>query len=502
MLYGLQIVALPYAVFIIAAWALYPGASMEWAAILTLVGAIPLGTTYALFSSIYPRSGGDYVFLSRTLHPAVAFCESFMFTFWQTVYIGLNAAFMSLFGLSPLLAILGLQLDNATVTRMGTFFSEPLGIFIAGMCAIVITGYVLYLGSKFFFKVQKWISFIGLGSLGISMAVMALTSAKLWSFQESFDNLAGSGAYQKVIATAADAGTNLNPDLQFLPTWQYMIWPAFSLLFPVLAVSFSGEVKDVNRGQLYGINGAMILGAILMALLMYTFRHAVGSEFLIAASTISPEEWPLPIPPYFNLLGPVAAGSPALTIIMTLWVLLFEGWLVGAQVVYSSRVTFAWGIDGLAPRWLTRISPKHASPGNAILACIVVGVIFLALYAFTSLIATVAAMLGLILAFLLTSVTASVFPYIKKEVFETSPAAMRFLGVPVMTIAGLISTAICSYLAYRCIVDDLFGANYTPSLILTGAVVLAGFIWYGVAVWYRSHRGDDLAQRFEEIPIE
>ena len=77
-----------------------------------------MGVCYAMFATLYPRSGGEYVYLSRTLHPAVGFAVSFSFAFWETFYTGINGAFFSLYSVSPFLAALGLQTGNQTLTRL------------------------------------------------------------------------------------------------------------------------------------------------------------------------------------------------------------------------------------------------------------------------------------------------------------------------------------------------------------------------------------------------
>jgi amino acid transporter len=67
--YGVMAITIAYMVFIVAAIPIYVGASIEWSTVITMVGAIALGLVYALFAAVYPRSGGEYVFLSRTVHP-------------------------------------------------------------------------------------------------------------------------------------------------------------------------------------------------------------------------------------------------------------------------------------------------------------------------------------------------------------------------------------------------------------------------------------------------
>ena len=55
---------------------LYTGASMVTATILAGLLALPMACVYAYFAAAMPRSGGDYVYISRTLHPYLGFLSS------------------------------------------------------------------------------------------------------------------------------------------------------------------------------------------------------------------------------------------------------------------------------------------------------------------------------------------------------------------------------------------------------------------------------------------
>ena len=66
MYYGVQQIALSYIVFIVLARGFYPGGSMLLAALIANVAGVAMDR-YAMFATLYPRSGGEYVYLSRTL---------------------------------------------------------------------------------------------------------------------------------------------------------------------------------------------------------------------------------------------------------------------------------------------------------------------------------------------------------------------------------------------------------------------------------------------------
>ena len=441
------------------------------------------------------------MFLSRTVHPTYGFVVSFMQVFWQAFYFGITGAFWAIYGWSPLFTTLGLLAKSQALTNLGSFFGSNWGIFLSGVVMVLVLGGLLFRGAKVYFTFQRWAVWIALGSVALVIVVLALTAAGVFNFKGNFDALAGAGAYDKVITTAQSSGTNLNPGFSFGATMNFLIWPAFSILFAINSVSFSGEIKNVKRGQLFGITGAMVWAGLIMIALMFFIRAAVSDQFLLAASSVG-SKFPLPISPWLNLLASIATNNPLLTILMNLYVLLLIPYAGGAGALYSSRALMAWGLDGVAPERVADVSERYHSPSWAILVAVVIALAALTVYAFTSLLVTLSGLIGFATAFCLTSLAAIVFPAIKKDAYEGSPAAITIGGIPLISVAAVVASVTLLWVIYRAVIDSAFGANTPFSLWLNAGVIVAAIVWYVVARWYRQRQGIDIAARYKEIPVE
>jgi amino acid transporter len=428
-----------------------------------------MGVCYALLAAVYPRSGGEYVFISRIIHPAVGFVVSFSFTFWQMFYYGINGAFFAIYALAPFFGVLGLQTHSTALVHLSTWFSGHWGIFIAGSFMIIFFAWLQGRGAGRYFRWQRYASYIAAVSLVITVIVLILAATGAIDFKSNFDHLAGSGAYNQVIAGTHLASGSVSETVKF------MIWPAFSIWFAVASVSFSGEIKNVQRGQLIGINGAMITMGVAMTLLMFLYRKVFTA---------------------------IAGNNVLLTILTFGWVLVIAFFVGATTLIYSTRAMLAWSIDGIAPEKLGDVNERYHSPHWAILISAVLGEIWLGLFAFTSLLGPISGFGGFTLSFLAVSITAILFPFIRREAFENSPVAWRLGRVPVISIFGVVAVVFVAAGAARILVDKSYTPNLAFADIGAASVAVAGLIVFYAFRAYRRSRGTDIDKRYQEIPIE
>jgi len=502
--YCLVQLAVTFVLFNIAYWVFYPGAQMEIATVIAIVIALLEGVTYGLFTSVYPRSGGEYVPLSRATHPFIGFVASFSNTFWQIFFTGTIVQFGTTFGVAPLFAALGLQLDNDALFNLGMWFDTPPGWFIFGTAVILLFSYQLHRGMRTYFRVQKWLFGLAIASYVVFLLVLVLGATGTFDFAANYDSYFGDGAYTTLLDTARADGVDLLPPIDWKMTLYFTIWPAWSVFFAVLSTAFSGEIKNISRGQLIAIPLAQVIGGLLILFTGLFARLAISQEGLMAiswVSTITPEKFPLPYP-WISMLASIMANNVILTIIINFAVIVMTTYVAASTAIYGTRGLLAWGIDGMAPEWLGKVSEKYRSPTNAIIVTAVIAIIVLAVYSFTDYLRFLQGMAGMGMVFTTTIFVAALFPFLKREVYEASPAKVEIAGIPVMTITGLLGSIGMGFIVYRVIVDVDYGANSPISMAMFIAVFVVGALWYFIARAVRKNQGVDMESRFKEIPVE
>src|SRR6188472_2480612 len=122
----------------------FPGGSIWLGFAMALGGALLISVCYGLFASAIPRSGGDYVLISRVTHPVIGLISSF---FWTSGVI-LSIAFIALafvtVALGPSLTAVGLVSESGSLVDAGNTLATSKGWqFGVGTLLIVVSALLL-----------------------------------------------------------------------------------------------------------------------------------------------------------------------------------------------------------------------------------------------------------------------------------------------------------------------------------------------------------------------
>src|ERR1700674_1653978 len=149
---------------ILYALGLFPGADMVLALVIAFVVNIPVCIMMSMMASAMPRTGGDYVWISRILHPAVAVFSNFSAAISALIGAAFWARSFAVLALGPALAVLGAVTNNSGLINAGNAVSGSNATgqwwtFGLGLLLIIILAIAMSSGTKSSFRVQNvcWI---------------------------------------------------------------------------------------------------------------------------------------------------------------------------------------------------------------------------------------------------------------------------------------------------------------------------------------------------------
>ncbi|MBI3648856.1 MAG: APC family permease [Actinobacteria bacterium] len=507
-----------FAVLLIPAF--YPGGNMQLAFLLCLIVVLPTSMVFAMFSAAMPRSGGDYVYVSRVLGPSLGMMSNWNQTVWWILYGGVPSAFFAYFGLTPLFRSLGVLSGNDGLIRFGDKLSTPTGAFITGTLLIVALVAIFSLGLNTYFKLQN-VLFV-LAMIGAAVTIFVLVGKDHASFQSGFNSslaaVSGtSNAFGAVMSSAKGGGF---ATARFSLYWTIipMTWIYLELVFNQSSAYIGGEVRRPGSVQLWSMPFAAVFSVAVAMLTVWGLQKSVGTTFLGALSYDNGASLGFTTAPTYTEVAAYASGSTILAVLMSFGFIFWSyTWLPG-QIINASRNLLAYGIDGVGPSWLGRVNERTHTPINAL---VVMGLgSTAALWFYTrpdSPFKTLVGIFGFILSFILTSIAAIVMPYKLKDVFENSPVSWRVGKTPVMSIVGVLSVISSAFMAWVYLHDPLSGLSWHPvhegggiflhsrtfnMFLLNILIFLSGLVIYLVARAVQSRRGIELDATFKEIPIE
>jgi basic amino acid/polyamine antiporter, APA family len=491
--------------------AFYPGGNLIWGSILAgfMMAMICLGMI--CWSVTLPRSGGIYVFGSRSLPPFIALTLSLVEIVAWLFYCAIAAYWIVLLGISPLLGLLGLLNNSASLTNAAAWVVQPWPLFFIGSFILLLSALILVGGMKRFLFSQKIVFSLAMFGSLLLIVVLALYSNDdfVKIFNTTMAPLMSNVAdpYHEIIKSAATNGWTTE-GADWLTTVKVSNWAFLPLIGAAFSISIAGEIKSVEKSQTYGMLGAILVNVSIWVVTIFLANRVFGYDFIGSAVYNDPamggKGLSVPSGATITLLTGVLTQSWLITLLVSLGFIAWIWMWIPGMHTFGVRAVVAWAFDRVAPGPLGTVSQTRHTPTVAIWVTWLVTVIFMALFCFTSFFATVVILIeAAVLAWSIVLAAGIFFPFTRPQIYSKSPiAARRVFGLPMMSVACFLGAAASQFYFWVLFFDPVAAGHQANQVIIVAGVFVIGIVFFFVMQAYRRSQGVDINLAFKEIPIE
>jgi len=460
-----------------------------------------------------PRTGGDYVWTSRVLNSGTGFVINFSITLLALSVIGSVSPWLSQWSFSPMFYDLGLLQHNTSYLSLANYLQGNTPTFWIAAVAILLSGAIVAGSTKLAGDLVKYWTILAIVIGVIFMAVVL--SAGNSTFVANFNAQYGANAYNTIIAAGQSQAASY-PGVPPLLSTATLAAGALGLLgylgfyYPAY---FAGEVKQNRRSQILAQVGGSVIYMIVTTIIFAVAYFGEGPAFINAiaglwACTSCTTANPYITIPLSSALSLFWTQNAAL---VTLFNLAFAGTIIVmfvSELFVLSRNIFAWSFDRVIPSTFASVNSRTRTPVNAVVLMVIASLIYLYIAINTSYLSVLFSYgtAGTFLAFILVAVAAIVYPYRRKDLFDTAAdevAKKRYGGIPLITILGALTLVISVYVVYALVAPAIGGPTF-GSVLAYGIIptFVLGIALYLVAYVARRSEHIDLSLIAKEIPPE
>jgi len=461
--------------------------------------AVVIVLLYWQLTSVMPRSGGDYVFISRVLSSPLGFIASFLFFVAILISAG-SGSYWAFSEAGTQLSFAGQVLGDKGIVSLGNFVtpgvsSSPTTLMAVGIAILAIGAVLVTAGGRLFRLVVY--SFFGYGVLTMLLVMVIFLTSSHADFVSAYNGYF-QGGVSKVFSDAAGAGYFPGASLANLGAVVPLLFVSIGP-YPVMQF-VGGEIRRPRTSLLYGLVLAEAASIAIWFGLTYMLDKVIGLPFIEAWAIQNGGGAPLSTVPtaFATVLNPSS---------LLLWLIvvgLFIGnigwsWL---SLVFISRLFLAWSFDRVMPQWLSKVSGRFHTPVNAIVLGAALALIPMYLQYFTSFIsAQVNAIFFYSVVWFLAAISAALLPFTRREVYESATGRKRS-GIPPLSVLGAVAAALFAYLGYNSITNPAVGPFQLSAEMVVGVVILIPAGIYLLSYRYHKARGVDLRLAQSQLPPE
>ncbi|MGI0081509.1 MAG: hypothetical protein ACRECH_18055, partial [Nitrososphaerales archaeon] len=336
---------------------------------------------------------------------------------------------------------------------------------------------------------------------------MLLTSSNS-AFNAGFNAHSGTSV-SAIIAAAQSAPLNVNSTGTLGGTFIGLVYTMLSFIGYANSAYFAGEVSgEPKKSQGISIMLSPLIFAALTYFLYYEIYNVFGRDFLVASSSLATSgsaAWAntlvaLPSPAY---LVSFISSNAILTALIPIGLLIT---FIGFVIVYffvPTRNIFAWSFDRVIPAKFASVTSRGV-PWVSVAFWGAVAYLSLYLAVYTTVFNYLAyTNFGWWIAVAIVMFAAAIFPFKKKDLYNSAPSNVRIkLGpVPLITILGAVGIVLSLFVSYATILPSYTGTLLNPLNIVSILLIFViAFVIYVISYAYHKSKGVPVELVSKELP--
>jgi len=476
------------------------GLNLVAASVIAFLLSIPQIVVYTMMSRRYPRTGGDYVFISRNLG---GFFGSTL-SFWG--YTMETLAFLALVAVLTDFAIgsVGLTMAFTYYHYQGTgpvpifnfynFFSDPGTQFLFGAVPFAAVILLNIWKPKAGYRLVSILTIFGIFALLLAIGVLlAAGQSGVKSYIDGtapFLPFGGSNSTYAALANSyvpsgAPFDINLSNVIYVMPVMFAFVYPWLNA-----APAVASEIKG-DKALKWNVPISALISFALLTTALGVLYAVAGMPFVNAA--FSNHAWTLAGLNFFTLAMAVS-GNVVVAWIIGIGLVLMQFGTIAYGVIVFSRYLLAQSFDRFLPSRLSYVSPKLGSPVIAHTFDLIVAVLLigLATYFFESFSALFSAILASMVYFVFIGLAAA------KHAFQKERGTAQII----LGLAGILDAAVFGFVSYQYLFSPTFAFFNTLNEAYLIITLVAGAVIYLASRSYHKARGINIDLNYKELPPE
>ena len=463
------------------------GINLVYASIIGFVFSIPQIIVYTIMTLRVPRTGGDYIWISRSLGGPFGSAISLMgFTLQTLAFLALTIL-TTVFAIGSVGVSLGYQ-DFLGLALPGNLQgADPMSQFLLGILIFGVLIVVNILKPKAGYKIVSVFTIVGILTMILAMGIlMAAGNQGVQNYIASLHSMGLNDTYTSLANSYSGSSFDLMPNLFILPFFAIFVYP-----WVVAGPAVASEIKGKNTLR-WNVPLAAVVSVLLLTAGFGVMYYVGGLPFTNAALGNVPLVYDYSFNFWTLAMGvtTVPAVSWAIGIGWIVWNIA----VLAYGIIIFSRYVFAQAFDRFLPARLAYVSPSYGSPliAHAIDLVLTIGFVGLAAFLYGPLSSLFGVVLSAVIYFAFVGIAAVIYA-IRNE---------KGTSKLTLVISGILMALVYAFLSYEFLSSpDVWGGN-TLAYAYIVISFLGGLAIYGLSKMYYKSKGIDIGLAFKEIPPE